>query len=202
MKSHEVLFMFFTTIIAGDFKKAHGLTSKTWAENNGPDVLKKQFKDLPENVSFLIEQVIKELPTEQVHVVTFNAEGKTGNAKAGMICESWPGKKSAQGDWGVDPDNIEAIKMVGVERVSGEKKPQPVAPAKKEPAKEPDSGPLPDHSEILAKAEDMGIDVPEGVTADQIQALIQKEMDAQVAKPAPEENKPAVKKPAAKKGGR
>lgn len=205
MRSIEILFLFFTAILAGDFKKAHGLTSKTWAEKNGPDALKEKFKGVPDGLSFEVDRIIKDLPTEQVHIVVFTSEGKTGNTKVGMIRESWPGKKDAQGDWGVDPDNTEAIGLVNVEQV-GAKKPEPAKKQdpKPEAAVQPDSAPPPDYAEVLAKAEDIGIEVPEGVTAELIQELIQKELAAEVPGPAPKPapKKPATKKPAAKKGGK
>jgi hypothetical protein len=212
MKSIEILFMFFTAVLAGDFKKAHGLTSKSWAEKSGPDALKKKFKDIPEGLDFEIDRIITDLPTEQVHAVVFSTEDQTGMAKVTMIREAWPGKRNAQGDWGVDPDHIEAIRFTQV-KVEDTPKPEPKKEQPKtEPVNEPDTAEVPgpepsDYAETLAKAEDMGIDIPEGTepSLDDLKDLIflEEEKLAKAAeaekKPAPAPKKPAPKKPAAKK---
>lgn len=209
MKAIEILFMFFTAVIAGDFKKAHGLTSKTWAENNGPDVLKEKFKGTPKDLSFEVDRVVMELPTEQVCVVKFETENQQGAAKVGLLRESWPGKRNAQGDWGVDPDNMEPIRMTDVKKVSGDNRPKdeekPKAAQKKDEPKKDQENHTDEVPALIAKAEDLGIDIPEGFTTEQLQDLIAAEEKAlqeakQAEKPAPK--KPASKKPAAKKGGK
>lgn len=218
MKSIEILFIFFTAVLAGDFKKAHGLTSKSWAESNGPDKLKAKFKDLPEGLDFEIDRIITDLPTEQVHMVVFNQENQTGMAKVTMIREAWPGKRNAQGDWGVDPDHMEAVRFHQVKVEDTPKTEPKKEEPKPEPKKEPDTAEVPgpdtgEYAETLAKAEDMGIDIPEDAepSLDDLKDLIfleeeklakaaEAEKPASAPKKAPVK-KPAAKKPAAKKGG-
>jgi len=204
--------MFFTAIIAGDFKKAHGLTSKTWAEKNAPDALKSLLGDAPKDLSFEVDRVITDLPTECTHLVVFNCEGKTGSVKATLIREAWPGKRNPQGDWGVDPDLLETLRLQDAEVVNPEKPKEEVKPEKKQEPETTEPEP-PDYAQVLTKAEDLGIDVPEGANTGQIQELIDKELAAEVPGPAPKPapkkapaKKPAPRKPAAKpaakKGGK
>ncbi|MDA3918738.1 MAG: hypothetical protein PF690_17450 [Deltaproteobacteria bacterium] len=255
MKAIEILFLFFTAVIAGDYKKAHGLTSKTWAEKNGPDKLKAQFKDVPDGLSFEVGQVVDELPTQCAYQVDFKTDNEQGSAKVGLVRESWPRKKDAQGDWGVDPDAVESIILMEVKKVGSggdekkkfeaqlkaaedliekgdvdkiekgdlekaekilasipvDKVPQVVSEQMEKAVAKAHSESYNDgHSALLIKAEDLGIDVPEEATNEQLQKLIETEEKAlqdkkEAEKPAPKKapaKKPAAKKPAANKGGK
>lgn len=200
MKAIEVLFMFFTAVLAGDFTKAHSFTSKTWGEKNSPDKLKEVFKNTPKDASFEIDRVITDLSTDALYSVLFSSGGKTSEARVPLVRETWPGKKNQAGDWGVDPDYISFSDQKPVKEKQ-EKEPE----TKSAEVPSPDTG---EYARVLAKAEDLGIEVPEGSTTEQIQKLIDNELTAEVPGPTPKPaakkapaKKPAAKKPAAKKGG-
>lgn len=190
--------MFFTAVLAGDFAKAHSFTSKSWGEKNSPDKLKEVFKDAPKDASFEIDRVITDLSTDALYSVLFSSEGMTSEAKIPLVKETWPGKKNQAGDWGVDPDYISFNSFTDQKPVKDKQEKEPEANSTEVPG--PDTG---EYARVLAKAEDLGIEVPEGSTTEQIQKLIDNELTAEVPGPTPKPaaKKAPAKKPAAKKGG-
>lgn len=163
MKATLVLFAFITALIENDLKKAFSFTSKTWADKNSSDNLKKLLPQSPK--SFEIGMIKKASPTRMVIGVDFT---ESKSMTFDLVCESWPGKYDPYGDWGVVPDSIKEIEYASIAGDENPDSPDTSAKltVKLHPAK------LKKLKGLTAKAEDLGIEIPEGATIEILEKLI------------------------------
>jgi len=97
--------MFLTLVKAGQFDKAFSFVQKTWAEEKSSKDLEKLFKDYKlKDFALLSSTNVSNVKTEALVALDFGK--KKHQAIANVICESWPFKTDAFGDWGVNPDSL------------------------------------------------------------------------------------------------
>lgn len=96
--------MFLTALVASDFKKAFGQTTKSYQDKNTHDDLKGLLSLIPEG--FDIGSIVETSPTNCQISVKLKKGTKSASVTAELIKEAWPYKKDVQGDWGIVPDSI------------------------------------------------------------------------------------------------
>jgi len=161
MKAVMVLYAFLTAIVNNDLKKAFSLTSKTWADNNKPDDLKK----LVPGFDFFETGAIKRAtPTSIIIDADLSLKGESKSVTVELSCESWPGKTDAYGDWGVVPESFKVVEYAKEVETKETVKPEPKKASPAHTVKKLKS--------LIAQAEDMGIDVPEGAETEALEKLI------------------------------
>ena len=188
MKAIEVVFEFFISLVKGNYEKALSRVSKTWSAEHDLDEFKAILSVVPD--SFQVQKV-DQGRTDATAVVKVVKEGKSSLVTVKLVCETWPGKMDPSGDWGVIPESakVTASKYkkdaeeeerlkAEQERIKADEKAKADFEAEKELLKEQKAKEEADAQALkalIAEAEDLGIELPEGAEKEEIEKLIEQE---------------------------